>query len=65
MPGNKTKELKEGKLNKEDEATLRRGICPVCDSDKWIEGPHGGMAVNMACSNGHRFWVAGPFTPEY
>jgi hypothetical protein len=59
------KELKEGKLTKEDEATLRAGKCPACGSKYFVEGPSGGAAVNIACENGHRFWVAGPFTPEY
>jgi hypothetical protein len=59
------KELKEGKLTKEDEATLRSGKCPACESEHFVEGPRGGLAVNIACENGHRFWYGGPFTPEY
>lgn len=59
------KDLTIGKLIEEDEKTLRKGKCPACGSEHFIEGPHGGAAVNIACENGHRFWVAGPFTPEY
>lgn len=54
-----------GKLNKKDEATIRSGKCPACGAEKWVEGPSGGLAMNTACSNGHRFWMGGPFTPEY
>jgi len=54
-----------GKLNKQDEQTLRSGKCPECGSDHFVEGPSGGLAVNIACENGHRFWYGGPFTPEY
>lgn len=57
--------MEEGKLSKEDEATLRGGKCPACGSERFFEGPHGGLAVNIICENGHKFWVAGPFTPEY
>lgn len=54
-----------GKLNKADEATLRAGKCPACGSEEFFEGPHGGLAVNIFCENGHRYWYGGPFTPEY
>jgi len=54
-----------GKLNKQDEQTLRSGKCPGCGSEHFVEGPRGGGAVNIACENGHRFWFAPPFTSEY
>ena len=73
------KELAKGKLSTEDEATIQTGECPACGSKKWIIGPQGCNSLNVACSQGHRFWVAGgfvkpdgkstsifsPFTPEY
>ena len=54
-----------GKLPKEDNDKLNSGACPVCGSKKFVEGPKGGMATNIACENGHRFWFAPPFTAEY
>jgi len=59
------RKLEIGKLTKEDEATLRTGKCPACGSEHFVKGPSGGFAVNIACENGHRYWMAGPFTPEY
>lgn len=37
--------------------TIRRGACPDCgDSDRWLEGPHGGECTNWMCGNcGSRF----------
>ncbi len=57
--------METGKLAKEDNDKLDKGICPLCDSERFVEGPSGGMATNIACENGHRFWVAPPFTAEY
>lgn len=35
----------------EDEARfLDDGMCPDCKGDKFYEGPHGGMSVNVMCS---------------
>ena len=53
------------KLNEAEDKRLKSGSCPQCNSDKFVEGPSGGMAVNIACENGHRFWFAPPFTSEY
>lgn len=57
--------MKIGKLNREEEQILRNGKCPICASERFWEGPHGGGAVNIFCENGHRFWVGWPFTSEY
>lgn len=57
--------MEVGKLSEEDAATLRNGKCPVCGSEKFFQGPQGGLASNILCENGHKFWVAGPFNPEY
>ena len=54
-----------GQLNEADAQVLRGGKCPVCGSERFWDGPHGGMAANIFCENGHRFWVSWPFTPEY
>lgn len=53
------------KLNQEDDEKLKNGECPKCGSKHFVEGPSGGMARNIACENGHRFWFAPPFTSEY
>lgn len=53
------------KLSIEDDAQLKSGFCPKCGSEHFVEGPSGGMALNIACENGHRFWFAPPFTSEY
>ena len=55
----------EEKLTREENEKLNKGECPKCGSREFVEGPHGGGAVNIACSNGHRFWFAPPFTAEY
>lgn len=35
--------------------------CPNCKNDKWIEGPSGGMSVNIECSKcGSRYNHMGP-----
>lgn len=57
--------MKTGKLSEEDNKTLNSGKCPFCGSNHFVEGPSGGMATNIACENGHRFWFAPPFTAEY
>jgi len=53
------------KLSQEEDKKLKGGVCPICDSERFVEGPWGGMAVNIACENGHRFWFSPPFTSEY
>ena len=53
------------KLNQEDDAKLKKGVCPKCGSTHFVEGPSGGNAINIACEKGHRFWFAPPFTSEY
>ena len=53
------------KLNENDDRKLKSGECPKCGSKHFVEGPRGGMAVNIACENGHRFWFVPPFTAEY
>jgi len=53
------------KLTKEEDALLKGGVCPKCKSERFVRGPRGGGAVNIACENGHRFWYGPPFTSEY
>ena len=41
------------------------GRCPDCGGDGWIEGPHGGLSVNITCANptcGSRFNTSPVFT---
>jgi len=57
--------LAEEKLTPEDDKLLKSGECPKCHSKHFIEGPRGGLSVNIACEHGHRFWFAPPFTSEY
>lgn len=52
-------------LTDEEENILKGGNCPMCGSEHFFEGPHGGNAVNIFCENGHRFWYAPPFPSEY
>lgn len=41
---------------------MPRFVCPSCGGNKFIEGPHGGMAVNFCCANcWRRFNDMGPF----
>ena len=53
------------KLTPEDDKLLKGGECPKCHSKHFVEGPRGGLAVNITCENGHRFWFSPPFTSEY
>lgn len=34
-----------------DKANIRAGICPDCGQKKLLEGPGGGMSLNIACDN--------------
>lgn len=48
---------------------LDGGMCPDCGGKKFLEGPHGGMSVNIECSKcGARFNIvpglAGGFGKE-
>ncbi len=52
-------------LNEEDDKKLMSGKCPKCNSKHFVEGPSGGLAMNIACENGHRFWFSPPFTSAY
>lgn len=53
------------KLTPEDDRLLKSGECPKCHSKKFVQGPRGGAAVNIACEKGHRYWFSPPFTSEY
>lgn len=53
------------KLTRDENEKLNAGKCPKCDTSKFVHGPRGGSAINIACENGHRFWFAPPFTAEY
>jgi hypothetical protein len=57
--------MPDEELTAEENETLNSGECPKCGSKHFVEGPHGGYAVNIACENGHRFWFAPPFTAKY
>ncbi len=56
---------RETELSKADDAKLKAGVCPKCGSKRFVKGPEGGLAVNIACENGHRFWYSPPFTSKY
>ncbi len=48
-----------------EEADLKKGICPDCGGDEFLEGPRGGLAVNIRCKQcGAEFNIRWPFTPE-
>lgn len=57
--------ITDKKLSPEDDQKLKSGECPKCGSREFFDGPRGGMARNIFCENGHRFWFAPPFTSEY
>jgi len=57
--------MNDHKLTPEEDKKLKGGVCPICESEHFVEGPSGGLAVNIACENGHRFWFSPPFTSEY
>ena len=57
--------MTDEKLTAEEDKKLKSGVCPKCGAKKFAEGPSGGMAANIACSGGHRFWFEPPFTSEY
>ena len=49
---------------KEEREFLKKNICPDCKWMALLEGPHGGLCVNVKCGNprcGSRFNV-GPLT---
>lgn len=55
------------KVSEEEKEKLRKGICPDCGGIEFLEGPHGGLAVNVKCANeecGSKFNICWPFTPE-
>jgi hypothetical protein len=39
------------KLTPAEVMHLDSGICPDCGSPRFLEGPHGGMNVNIQCAN--------------
>jgi len=44
---------------------MKYEVCPDCGSDKWYEGPSGGMSQNVKCGGcGHYFNWALPVTIE-
>ena len=52
------------KLTKAEARAIDDGKCPDCGQPLFITA-QGGLALNVACIKGHRFWVApGDFTPE-
>lgn len=53
------------KLTKEEDAKLNSDECPKCGSNKFYHLAWGGLAQNITCENGHKFWYAPPFTSEY
>lgn len=56
------------KLTDDEVARLIAGHCPDCEGDKLIEGPHGGLSINVYCGNdvscGSKFNFMGPFGVE-
>lgn len=43
----------------------KEGCCPNCGSDKWYEGPSGGMAVNVKCAGCGIWFNNTPFGLDY
>ncbi|MBA7482928.1 hypothetical protein ES707_18432 [subsurface metagenome] len=54
-------------VTEEERRKLSKGICPDCGNTRFLEGPHGGGAVNVKCANKEcesKFNLCWPFTPE-
>ncbi len=55
------------KVTEKEKEKLSKGICPDCEGTSFLEGPHGGLSVNVKCANtecGAEFNLCWPFTPE-
>jgi len=51
---------------KDESELLRLGFCPDCKREGFLEGPHGGLCVNIMCANpkcGSRFNI-GPMSAQ-
>lgn len=53
------------KLTTDEHRLFADGKCPDCGAEGLLEGPHGGMSINVYCPNesgcGSRFNFMGPF----
>ena len=43
--------MKPKLTEEEKKKLLKKGTCPDCQGDKFLEGPHGGASVNIMCAN--------------
>ena len=53
-------------VTKKEWKKIKKGKCPDCGSDKWYEGPSGGMCTNYTCANpdcGSKFNIS-PFSAQ-
>jgi len=60
---------KDGEALTADEvARFHAGCCPDCGAEGLLEGPHGGLSINVYCGDdagcGSRFNCMGPFGIE-
>lgn len=44
---------------------LYQGFCPACEKARLLEGPHGGLCVNVLCANCGAKWNVGPVTCQF
>ena len=51
------------KVTEQENEAIKQGRCPDCGGQLYITA-RGGLALNVACDCGAKFWVAYPFTPE-
>lgn len=52
-------------VTRTEEKSLKLGICPDCGSNKFLDGPCGGLCQNVKCANcGSEFNIGWPFTPQ-
>jgi len=57
LPGGNDYDLKESLFGKKE--------CPDCKGKKFLEGPHGGLSVNIKCAScGSKFNIYPPFFAE-
>lgn len=59
--------LAGAKLSEREESIIVKSTCPDCGHHPLMEGPHGGLSVNVHCGNpecGSKFNFMGPFGVE-
>lgn len=48
------------RLTRAEAERLHDGLCPKCQTPSLIEGPHGGLSINVGCSRCGAVWNDSP-----